>query len=127
MHYGSPTSLRTIHIDWFPRTSEQDSFDNAAAAIFLDPADANNGVFRIIPGTHKNLDWPDEHWDCSNDHPDQIQPELNVGDIVVFNTNVWHSGTLNSNGQRRRTIYIDYRNRKWPQLLKIFQVVQCLF
>ena len=56
---------QTPHIDWFPRTSEQDFFDNAVAAISLDPADAKNGVFRIILGSHKQLDWPNEHWDCS--------------------------------------------------------------
>lgn len=108
---------QSIHIDWFPRISESDSFDNVAAAIYLDPADSNNGVVRIIPGSHKILDWPDEHWDCSEDHPDEVQPVLNAGDIIVFNTNVWHGGAMNSDGRRRRAIYIDYRNRKWPQLL----------
>ena len=34
-----------------------------------------------------------------------------------MNANLWHSGTTNKNGLRRRVLYLDVRRRSIPQLL----------
>ena len=34
-----------------------------------------------------------------------------------MDANLWHSGTTNTNGNRRRVLYLDVRRRSTPQLL----------
>ena len=34
-----------------------------------------------------------------------------------MDANLWHSGTANANGNRRRVLYLDIRRRNIPQLL----------
>ena len=50
-------------------------------------------------------------------HPDQKFINAESGDILLMNGSLWHSGSKNINGNRRRVIYIDYRDKKIPQLL----------
>ena len=37
--------------------------------------------------------------------------------IVLMDANLWHSGTTNVNGKRRRVLFLDIRRREMPQLL----------
>jgi ectoine hydroxylase-related dioxygenase (phytanoyl-CoA dioxygenase family) len=76
-----------------------------------------NGAIRVIPGTHKKTGWPDEYIDIHVPHPDEVQVEVPAGSFIVMNAHTWHAGALNPTGGRRRTLYIDYRNRRLPQLL----------
>ena len=42
---------------------------------------------------------------------------LKKGSIIIINGNLWHGGTGNISGKKRRIILIDIRNRILPQLL----------
>lgn len=106
-----------LHIDWVPRISQEEPHDCVFAGLFLDDMNCDNGAIRVVPGTHTNLDWPDEHIDPFATHPDEIQVELPAGSIVVMNAHTWHGGATNHSGAMRRTIYVDYRNRRLGQLL----------
>ena len=76
-----------------------------------------NGALRVIPGTHKNFDYPDEYINTGETHPDEIYVEIEAGSRIIVNSLVWHSGTENKSGDRRRTFFTEYRPRTIPQLL----------
>ena len=44
-------------------------------------------------------------------------PTLDVGDILIINLNLWHAGSTNKNGKRRRMIMLNIKRRDLPQLL----------
>ena len=47
---------------------------------------------RLIPKTHKNLGWPDDHINIEKMHPNEIRVVVSAGTIVVANLNLWHAG-----------------------------------
>jgi len=106
-----------IHIDWLPRTSVDDPFECVFVGFFIDGMTIENGALRIIPGTHECCDWPNEYIDVLTRHKDEVRVEVEPGSIIVANALVWHAGACNNTGAPRRSIYVDYRNRRLGQLL----------
>lgn len=111
------TGLQDLHIDWLPKKSENETTQNIVAFIFLDDANKNNGSMRIVPKTHKKLGWIDDYQKDKSSHPDEIFVDVKESDIVLMDANLWHSGTTNITGNRRRVLYMDIRRRDIPQLL----------
>jgi ectoine hydroxylase-related dioxygenase (phytanoyl-CoA dioxygenase family) len=85
--------------------------------LYLDESNKNNGALRIIPKSHKITGWINENLTDLTNHPDEITIEVKEGSIILFDGNLWHSGTKNINGKRRRVLYIDFRRKEIPQLL----------
>lgn len=84
----------------------------------LDDFTAENGATRIVPGTHRSGRWPtDDLDDPTDDHPDQILATAPAGSVVIFNSHVWHGGTLNRTDRRRRGMTMSFRLRDEPQQL----------
>lgn len=86
--------------------SEQRPGDTVSALAFFDDFGADNGATRLIPATHR----PD-----SNNAPvDPVEEqrahyvEGRAGDILVFDADLLHAGSLNHSGARRRSILIGY-------------------
>ena len=112
------TGNQIFHIDWLPRTKHKDPFESVLVQIVLDNTNKTNGPLRVVPGTHKKLGWPDDHIKNVNlTHKKEKLVFLKKGSIVVINGNLWHGGTGNISGNKRRIILIDIRNRNLPQLL----------
>ena len=112
------TGNQILHIDWLPRTKHKDPFESVLVQIVLDNTNKTNGPLRVVPGTHKKLGWPDDHIKNVNlTHKKEKLVFLKKGSIVVINGNLWHGGTGNISGNKRRIILIDIRNRNLPQLL----------
>jgi hypothetical protein len=106
-----------LHIDWLPRMNNDDPFECVFVGIHLDGMKIENGALRILPKTHHNLDWPNEYINVLERHPDEVRVELPPGAAVVANGLVWHGGAVNTSGEPRRSLYVDYRQRHIPQLL----------
>lgn len=106
-----------IHIDWLPRIEESDPFSMVIVGFYIDGMSAENGALRVIPGTHRKLDWPNEHANVLERHPDEVQVEVEPGTIIVMNSHLWHAGARNNSGKPRRTVYVDYRDRNLGQAL----------
>ena len=106
-----------LHIDGFPRNTEQEEFAGIVAFIYLDNATLSNGAMRIVPKSHKKLGWPDDHVDISKLHSAEKRLEVKAGTIVVANLNIWHAGAKNETGASRRVIMLNIKNRKYDQLL----------
>jgi hypothetical protein len=106
-----------LHIDWLPRERDDEPFGGVGCMVLLDEASVPNGAMRYVPGTHRQLGWPDSQIDVNVEHPDERRATGPAGTIVLFNLNLWHAGAANHSGDRRRTILIDIRRRDLPQLL----------
>ena len=111
------TGLQDLHIDWIPKKSEDIRTENLVAMLFLDDTDENNGHMRIVPKTHKKTGWIQENQDQTSSHPDQMYVDIKKTGIILMDANLWHSGTTNINGKRRRVLFLDIRRRETPQLL----------
>ena len=108
---------QSIHFDGFPRNKKNENFAGIVAFIYLDDTSIENGAMRLIPKTHKNLGWPDDHINIEEKQPDEIRVVVSAGTIVVANLNLWHAGAKNLNGKSRRVIMMNIKNRKYDQLL----------
>jgi len=93
-----------LHADWPPRGASDPAF--AFTAIWmLDDFTPSNGATRVVPGTHllrtpipKSLAQPLAH------HPDEQLVTGRAGSVLFFNGHLWHSGTRNESGSRRRAV-----------------------
>ena len=110
------TGQQDLHIDWIPK-KESDATENIVIMIFLDDADENNGHLRVVPKTHKLKGWIEENTKEKTKHKDEIFLDVKKSSIVFMDANLWHSGTTNKTGQRRRVLFMDVRRRDIPQLL----------
>ena len=110
------TGQQDLHMDWIPKR-ESDDTENIVIMIFLDDSDENNGHLRVVPKTHKMKGWIEENIDDKTKHKDEIFLDVKKSSVVFMDANLWHSGTTNKTGQRRRVLFMDVRLRDIPQLL----------
>lgn len=108
---------QTLHFDGFPRKSISEPYTGIVAFIYLDDSKIDNGAMRVVPETHKLIGWPDDHVDINKKHPNEIRLEVKAGTIIVANLNLWHAGAININGDPRKVIMLNIKNRKNDQLL----------
>lgn len=106
-----------IHMDWKPRKSKKEKFAGIVAMIFLDDSTKKNGATRLIPGSHKKLGWPRKYINIFKKNKNEIVPKIKAGDFIILNLNLWHAGSANLSGKRRRMIMLNIKNRNYPQLL----------
>jgi len=68
--------------------------------IALDDFTENNGATWLLRGSHKAKEKPTEKlfWE------DAKQITMNAGDILLFNSNVWHAAGVNTTDKRRRSV-----------------------
>lgn len=109
--------LQDFHIDWLPKKNSNDPIENIVCFIFLDEANKENGSLRVVPKTQTKTGWINEHMADASTHPDEILLEVKESSIVLMDANLWHSGTANINGKRRRLLFLDIRRRRVAQLL----------
>lgn len=86
--------------------SAQRPGDIANALAFLDNYGPENGATRIVPGSHR----PDPGappFDLT-DESQSVQLSGSAGDILVFDVDLLHAGSLNASGVRRRSLLISY-------------------
>ncbi|MFJ7792651.1 phytanoyl-CoA dioxygenase family protein [Pseudomonas sp. NPDC096950] len=86
--------------------SAQRPGDIAIALAFFDDYGPGNGATRIVPGSHRPE--PGAPPFDFNDESRSLQLSGSAGDILVFDVDLVHAGSLNLNGARRRSILISY-------------------
>ncbi len=107
------------------------------AIILFDDMTRDNGPTRVVPGSHLwaplnvpyvNVgDWepapptPEEQAripaDLAAPYPGEVLVEAPAGSVVVINSSLWHAGTRNTSGARRRVLHLTYTRRDLPQQL----------
>lgn len=86
--------------------SAQRPGDTAIALAYFDDYSAGNGATRIVPGSHRAAQG--ETGFDFNDESGSVQISGSAGDILVFDADLVHAGSLNSTGARRRSLLICY-------------------
>jgi ectoine hydroxylase-related dioxygenase (phytanoyl-CoA dioxygenase family) len=124
-----------LHVD-VPKLFEDDWWV-ANALILFDDMTRDNGPTRIIPGSHRwqpiNVPYVNiGNWepqpltaeeaarvpsDLSAPYPGEVLVTAPAGCVVIINSSMWHSGTRNQNGARRRVLHLTYTRRDLPQQL----------
>jgi hypothetical protein len=124
-----------LHVD-VPKRFPDDWWVSNALMLF-DDMTLTNGPTRVIPGSHRwppinvptvnRADWepprlsPEEQAlvpdDLAAAHPKEILVTAPAGSVVIVNSSLWHSGTRNQDGSRRRVLHLTYTRRDLPQQL----------
>jgi Phytanoyl-CoA dioxygenase (PhyH) len=110
--------------------------------VAVDEVTLTNGPTRVVPGSHRwshlnvpveNLYEDDKPTDPRGDqarvpqdphrpYPGERYVTLPPGAIAVINGHLWHSGTTNIDGTRRRLATISYARRDVPQQISFREV-----
>jgi Phytanoyl-CoA dioxygenase (PhyH) len=80
--------------------------DTVNALAFFDDYGPENGATRLVPGTHRPS--PDAPPADLGDESRSVQLSGNAGDILVFDADLLHAGSVNPSGARRRSLLIGY-------------------
>lgn len=86
--------------------SAQRPGDMVNALVFLDDYGPDNGATRIVPGSHRPE--PGAPPLDINELPGCVQLAGRAGDVLLFDVDLVHAGSLNHTGARRRTLLISY-------------------
>jgi hypothetical protein len=106
-----------LHTDWGePVTSGE--FQVCNSIWLLDDFTADNGPTRLVPGSHLWGKLPaDEMADPAAAHPNETVLLAPAGTVVIFNSHLWHGGTLNRTGAPRRALHSYFCRRTERQQL----------
>jgi ectoine hydroxylase-related dioxygenase (phytanoyl-CoA dioxygenase family) len=104
-----------LHVDWGAAVPPGD-YQICNSIWMLDDFTADNGATRIVPGSHRWGRLPqDDMADSRQPHPDEILVLGSAGTAVIFNSHLWHGGTLNRTSQPRRGLHSAYVRRDKKQ------------
>jgi len=82
----------------------------------LDDFTAENGATRVIPGSQKWKQLPQQVLaDPAAPHAEQVLLLAPAGSVVVMNTHAWHGGTANLTNGHRRALHIFFCREDMPQ------------
>ena len=109
-----------LHIDWHPRKSTKDNFEDVVSFMYLEDSTKRNGATILVPKSHKILGYPAKHTNPFKPYKKEIQLEAEAGSILILNANTWHRGGNNISGQKRGALVVDYRSRDLKQLLNLY-------
>lgn len=101
-----------FHIDDSkPVPADRQSLANAFW--LLDDMDETNGATRVIPGTHRVGRVPPKGWQRRDArHPEARSIHARAGDAIVFSAHLWHAGSKNVSGARRRIAMAHFCRRE---------------
>lgn len=107
--------LQKLHVDW-KNTVVNGSYKVCNSIWLFDDFTEQNGSTRIVPKSHKLSYLPDEVMaDPLDKHPDEIRIIAPAGSVFIFNSHVWHGGTMNQTDHVRRSIHSYFCSREQPQ------------
>lgn len=109
--------LQALHADW-GEAVEAGDYQVCNSIWLLVDFTAENGATRVVPGTHRSGQRPQDALDDPQaTHPDEIQLTAPAGTVVIFNSHLWHGGTVNQSDKPRYALHSYYCRRHQPQQL----------
>lgn len=121
----SSMNVRSVN----PRTDESQPLHADMAAIadeqgywvcnsvwMLDDFTMENGPIRLVPGSHRWRQLPQQVLeDPQARHPQEIPLTGRSGTVVVMNAHLWHGGTANFTDRSRTALHAFFARRDKPQ------------
>jgi ectoine hydroxylase-related dioxygenase (phytanoyl-CoA dioxygenase family) len=108
---------QALHTDWGDPVSAGE-YQVCNSIWLLDDFTAENGATRVVPGSHRWGQRPSDVMpDPAGAHSDQVQLLAPAGTVVIFNSHLWHGGTLNHSSAPRRAMHSYFTRRNHPQQL----------
>jgi ectoine hydroxylase-related dioxygenase (phytanoyl-CoA dioxygenase family) len=78
----------------------------------LDDFTEDNGATRVVPGSHRlTVSVRDVMPDPAAAHPGEVKLTGPAGTVVVFNSHLWHGGSLNRTSRQRRAVHSYFTRR----------------
>ena len=109
--------LQKLHVD-YKNAVAQGAYKVCNTIWLLDDFNKNNGATRIVPGTHMLAELPHEVLENPElPHSEEILIQAPAGSVFVFNSHVWHGGTMNQTNKYRRSIHSYFCTPDQPQQL----------
>ncbi len=95
-----------LHVDWGDAPPPEGPYHVVNSVWLLDDFELDNGATRVVPGSHR---WGKGPHQCDLDpmeaHPDEVIVQAKAGSVIIFNSHLWHGGTLNTSGNKRRALH----------------------
>jgi ectoine hydroxylase-related dioxygenase (phytanoyl-CoA dioxygenase family) len=109
--------LQALHMEGRPVTDPA-GYEVCNSIWLLDDFTADNGATRVVPGSHRAGKKPgDVMPDVHAPHPAEALLLAPAGTVVVFNSHLWHGGTLNRSLGPRRALHSYFTRRGNTQQL----------
>ena len=109
--------LQELHTEGGPVTDPA-MYQVCNSIWLLDDFTADNGATRVVPGSHRCGASPrDVLADRRAAHPDEVLLLAPAGTVVVFNSHLWHGGTVNRSAHSRRATHSYFTRRANGQQL----------
>lgn len=109
--------LQALHAEGGPVT-DPGGYQVCNSIWLLDDFTADNGATRVVPGSHRSGRAPaDAMPDVRAAHPGQVLLLAPAGTVVVFNSHLWHGGTVNRSPAPRRALHSYFTRRGNAQQL----------
>jgi ectoine hydroxylase-related dioxygenase (phytanoyl-CoA dioxygenase family) len=109
--------LQSLHAEGGPVTDPA-HFYVCNSIWLLDDFTADNGATRVVPGSHLSGKSPgDVMTDTRDAHPGEVHLLAPAGSVVVFNSHLWHGGTVNRSSRPRRALHAYFTRRGYAQQL----------
>ncbi len=115
---------QALHAEGKPVTDPAD-YQVCNSIWLLDDFTADNGATRVVPGSHRSGRAPgDAMPDVRAAHPEEVLLLAPAGTVVVFNSHLWHGGTVNRSPAPRRALHSYFTRRGNTQQLNQKQYVR---
>ncbi|GAA1226377.1 phytanoyl-CoA dioxygenase family protein [Kitasatospora nipponensis] len=94
-----------LHVDWYDGAEPNGDFKVCNAIWALDGFTAENGATRVVPGSHRFAEVPKQVLrDPYADWPGEVSVLAEPGDVILFNSHLWHRGMDNRSDAPRAGI-----------------------
>ena len=110
--------LQGLHADWHEAVDGKD-YQVCNSIWLLVDFTVDNGATRVLPGSHRFGALPKEAlenpWVA---HPDEILLTGRAGTVVIFNSHLWHGGTVNREESPRYALHAYFTRRHNAQQVR---------
>ena len=106
---------QALHADW-PGGVDPSDFQVCNSIWLLVDFTRENGATRVVPGSHKSGLHPQTALaDAWARHVDEELLTGRAGTVVIFNSHLWHGGTINKTAAPRYALHAYFTRRHNPQ------------
>jgi ectoine hydroxylase-related dioxygenase (phytanoyl-CoA dioxygenase family) len=106
-----------LHADWGAAV-DPGNYRVCNSIWLIDDFTESNGPTRVVPGSHRSRQLPrDVMADPTGPHPGEVKILGSAGTVVIFNSHLWHGGTLNTSQRPRRALHAYFCRRGLKQQL----------